>query len=260
MPSAIWPAFLVDSCGDPVGKAWLRQTRIVRRLKWAIRRARKAYYQSFGAYLLRRRLAQSSSTRLTLGASNRYDVGWIPTEKEYLDLLRPDEWQRFLAPSSVDAMLAEHVWEHLTADEALTAARTCFTYLRPGGYLRIAVPDGLHPDPGYQAESKVGGQCPGGGPNDHKVLYTYRTAGELFELAGFQVELYECFDEHGRFHYQPWDESAGKIRRSKRFDHRNRSGRLGYTSIILDAVKPDGGIPLEALLTAAAGMDGRGWG
>lgn len=82
MLSAIWPDSLIDSHGDPLGKAWLRQTRIVRRLKWAIRRARKAYYQRFGAGLLRRRLAQASSTRLTIGASSRYDVGWIPTEKE----------------------------------------------------------------------------------------------------------------------------------------------------------------------------------
>src|SRR6476620_1394942 len=130
-------------------------------------------------------------------------------------------------------MLAEHVWEHLTADEALSAARTCFTYLRPGGYLRIAVPDGLHPDPAYQAQSMVGGRGPGGGPNDHKVLYTYATLRGLFEFAGFQVELYEYFDEEGAFHYHRWDERDGKIRRSKRFDHRNRGGRLGYTSIVL---------------------------
>jgi predicted SAM-dependent methyltransferase len=148
-------------------------------------------------------------------------------------------------------MLAEHVWEHLAADEALTAARTCSTYLRCGGYLRIAVPDGLHPDPNYQAQSRVGGHGPGGGPNDHQVFYTYRTATELFELAGFSVELYEYFDEDGAFHYRPWDEHAGKIRRSKRFDHRNRGGRLGYTSIILDAVKPAPGSSLQRLTAAA---------
>lgn len=254
MLCAIWPGFLVDPQGDPLGKAWLRQTSIVLRLKWVLRRLRKAYYRQFGSHLLRRRLTRSAAKRLTIGASSRYDVGWIPTEKEYLNLLHPDEWQNFLAPNSVDAMLAEHVWEHLTEDDALTAARTCFTYLRPGGYLRIAVPDGLHPDPNYQAQSQVNGRNPGGGPNDHKVFYTYRSAEELFQLAGFRVELYEYFDEDGVFHYRPWDVLDGKIRRSKRFDPRNRGGRLGYTSIVLDAVKPEPGRQPPELVTAAAGL------
>jgi predicted SAM-dependent methyltransferase len=256
MLSAIWPGFLVDSHGDPPAKAWLRQSAVARKLKWTIRRMRKVFYRQLGPFLLRRRLAHASSRRLTIGASSRYDSGWIPTEKEYLNLLHPDEWQQFLGPDSVDAMLAEHVWEHLTADDALTAAHTCYSYLRPGGYLRIAVPDGLHPDPTYQAQSKVGGRGTGGGSNDHKVLYTYRTAVDLFELAGFDVQLYEYFDEGGTFHCRYWDERDGKIRRSKRFDHRNRGGRLGYTSIILDAVKPEPGSSLEVLLTATAGQAG----
>jgi predicted SAM-dependent methyltransferase len=260
MSPTIWPDFLIDSQGDPLGKAWLRRTLLGRRLKWAVRRTRKAYYRRFGVHLFRRRLARSTSIRLTIGASSRYDVGWIPTEKEYLNLARPGEWRRFLAPDSVDAMLAEHVWEHLSEDDALTAARTCFSYLRPGGYLRIAVPDGLHPDPEYQAQSKVDGRGPGGGPNDHKVLYTYRTARQLFELAGFRVALYEYFDDNGRFHCHLWDERAGKIRRSKRFDHRNRDGCLGYTSIVLDAVKPERDGTVNETLAVIAGREERAWG
>ena len=252
MLGAIWPGLLRDHPGDPLGKEWLRQTWVVQRLKWAMRRTRKAYYRCFGVHLLRKRLTRSSSRRLTIGASSRYDAGWIPTEKEYLNLLHADEWQHLMTPDSVDAMLAEHVWEHLTAEEALTAARTCFTYLRPGGYLRLAVPDALHPDPNYREKAMVGGRGPGGGPNDHKVFYSYDTLSGLFELAGFRVELYEFFDEGGTFHCHPWDERDGKIRRSKRFDHRNRGGRLGYTSIILDAVKPEAGSELEVRVSAAA--------
>jgi predicted SAM-dependent methyltransferase len=132
-----------------------------------------------------------------------------------------------------------------TSEEALAAAKICFKYLRPGGYLRIAVPDGLHPDPAYievvRPEAEI--------PNDHKVLYTYKTLRELFERSGFQVRLYEYFDEAGTFHCRDWDQKAGTIWRSKRFDPRNGSGKLvsvypgtledylSYSSIILDAVR-----------------------
>jgi len=47
----------------------------------------------------------------------------------------------------LDAILAEHVWEHLTKEEALIAALTCYRYIKNGGYLRVAVPDGPHPNP-----------------------------------------------------------------------------------------------------------------
>ncbi|HEV2073500.1 MAG TPA: hypothetical protein VGR29_07640 [Thermomicrobiales bacterium] len=35
-----------------------------------------------------------------------------------------------------------------------------------------------------------------------------------------------------------WDEREGFVYRSARFDHRNRDGRYGFTSLIIDAVKP----------------------
>lgn len=41
----------------------------------------------------------------------------------------------------VDAFLAEHVWEHLSLEDAHRAARNCHDYLHPGGRLRLAVPD-----------------------------------------------------------------------------------------------------------------------
>lgn len=41
----------------------------------------------------------------------------------------------------VDAFVAEHVWEHLSLQDAHRATRSCQRYLRPGGRLRLAVPD-----------------------------------------------------------------------------------------------------------------------
>jgi predicted SAM-dependent methyltransferase len=177
-----------------------------------------------------------SPRRIVIGASATFDPGWIPTEIEALNVLRAADWARFFEPDSIDALLAEHVWEHLTPEEALLGAQLCHRYLKPGGYLRIAVPDGNNPDPEYIEYVKVGGK--GAGADDHKVLYNHRSARALFERAGFEVRLYEYFDDAGKFQYKEWSPEDGMIHRSKSFDKRNRGGKLGYTSIILDAVKP----------------------
>ncbi|PYV72799.1 MAG: cytochrome [Acidobacteria bacterium] len=54
----------------------------------------------------------------------------------------------------------------------------------------------------------------------------------------FEIDLLEYFDEGGRFHSKDWAPIAGMVRRSFRFDERNRNGTTGYTSIVLDAHKP----------------------
>jgi predicted SAM-dependent methyltransferase len=59
----------------------------------------------------------------------------------------------------------------------------------------------------------------------------------VFEAAGFRVELLEYCDEQGVFHWKEWDGGKGFIYRSKRFDHRNAEGRLGFVSLIVDAYK-----------------------
>jgi predicted SAM-dependent methyltransferase len=60
----------------------------------------------------------------------------------------------------------------------------------------------------------------------------------LFEDVGFKVQLYEYYDEAGTFHCRDFDVAKGKIWRSRRFDHRNVNGANGFTSIVLDAVRP----------------------
>lgn len=163
------------------------------------------------------------------------EPGWIPTEADFLNLLQPADWSRYFAGESIDAILAEHVWEHLDRRRGSTAAETCLRFLKPGGRLRLAVPDGNHPDPGYIDAVRPGGT--GAGADDHKVLYTLDTLAPLLTDAGFEVEPLEYFDSEGRFHERPWDPADGLVRRSRRFDPRNRTG-LNYTSLIVDARKP----------------------
>jgi predicted SAM-dependent methyltransferase len=136
---------------------------------------------------------------------------------------------------SISQMLAEHVWEHLTQEAAIVTAKNCFKHLRPGGHLRVAVPDGYHPDEDYIMYVKPGGIGPG--CEDHKVLYTYKSFRDVFLSAGFKVNLLEYWDEDGKFHYNSWNVQEGAIMRSRDFDNRNKSKELSYTSIILDAIK-----------------------
>ena len=173
--------------------------------------------------------------KIVIGASGVFDPGWIPTEKSTLNIVKESDWETYFQEGSIDAILSEHVWEHLTEEEGRTAAKLCFRYLKPGGYLRVAVPDGYHPDPSYIDHVRPGGNGPGA--DDHKMLYTYNDFGKLFERAGFSVRFLEYFDENGIFHYQVWDPSDGKIHRSSSYDSRNQGSPLKFTSLILDAYK-----------------------
>ena len=57
--------------------------------------------------------------------------------------------------NSLEAILAEHVWEHLTNKEGVEAARICFEFLKPRGYICCPVLDGFFPDENYQNLSIV---------------------------------------------------------------------------------------------------------
>jgi predicted SAM-dependent methyltransferase len=176
--------------------------------------------------------------KLILGAGATFQDGWHSLKQEDLDLLNREQWSKLVAPESVKAMLAEHVWEHLTMREGCEAARNCYDYLKPGGYLRVAVPDGLHPNERYRDWVKPGGTWQ---PDEHKVLFTYETLASLFMLAGFKVRLLEWFDKQGRLNFARWRFRDGNIQRSYKHWYANTflSVVVGapYTSLIIDAIK-----------------------
>ena len=175
--------------------------------------------------------------RVVIGANKKCQAGWIPSEFYTLDVRDPADWQQYFHRESVDALVAEHVWEHLSIDDGQAAARLCLAYLKPGGHLRIAVPDGLFPDPSYIEFVEPGGSGPSAW--DHRVLFTYRILGAALEEVGFEVELLEYYDEDGAFHEKEWDPDDGRIERSARLQKPGvrTFGGLPYTSLIVDAHK-----------------------
>lgn len=185
---------------------------------------------------LTRLVARTVPRRLILGASNTCQTGWISTDVDLLDVTSWRDWERVFGRRRADALMAEHVWEHLNEDQTRAANANCFTFLTPGGYLRLAVPDGFHPDPKYIEYVRPGGT--GAGATDHKIQYNYRLLTSRLEMVGFTVSLLEYWDEDGRFHFTDWSSDGGHITRSRRFDERNVPGNLAYTSLIVDATKP----------------------
>ncbi|HET7300482.1 MAG TPA: hypothetical protein VFJ01_07485 [Oleiagrimonas sp.] len=181
-------------------------------------------------------------TRIIVGASSQDDPGWAQTQQDELDITRWADWTTMFTPGALTHILSEHVWEHLTFDEARLAATHCFAMLAPGGRVRCAVPDGNFPDDDYQCTVQIGGPGPAGHPAaSHKVIYTWDTLTAVFEQAGFEVRLLEWCDDEGVFHATDWDARDGFVYRSLRFDHRNQHGQLRFVSLIIDATKPGEG-------------------
>lgn len=176
--------------------------------------------------------------KIIIGAGKTEFDGWISTQETQLNLLCREDFERMFSSEKPTAFLAEHVWEHMTFEDGVKAAKNCYDFLENGGYLRVAVPDKNFINDWYQDMVKVGGN---GDPNHpaftHKIVYDYITLSRVFVEAGFEVDLLEWCDENGEFHHKYWDEKDGYIGRSLRFDTRNSDGKLGMVSIVLDAKK-----------------------
>jgi predicted SAM-dependent methyltransferase len=170
--------------------------------------------------------------KLIIGAGRtRYD-GWLYSDQPFLNALKPEHWSRYFQPHMIDRVLMEHVVEHWTTDQFRLFLRIVRPFLKADGFIRIAIPDGNHPDPAYIEWVRPGGN--GVQADDHKVLYTCQSMTQLLAQEGYCFRLLEYFDERGQFHQQWWEREDGFIRRSAAHDHRNRVTPLAYTSLIVD--------------------------
>ena len=182
---------------------------------------------------LRQAVARAQPLNVILGAGGTSYPGWLPTDDDVLEITSRRDWERLFEPESIDRLLAEHVIEHLSQEEARRAFTACFCYLKPGGLFRLAVPDGYRRDHIYLAEASP--------PKDgHQALYNVDSMTNLLRASGFETTPLEYFDRNEEFHALPWDEGDGFIQRSVGFDRQKDFQRenLFYTSLIIDARKP----------------------
>lgn len=177
--------------------------------------------------------------KIVIGAGDTSYDGWYHTQESELNLLQEETFTTLIPQKDAECFLAEHVWEHLTFNEGVIAAKNCFNHLRDGGYLRLAVPDRNFKNEWYQNMVQVGGPGPKDHPAfSHKIVHDYKTLSRMLEMAGFEVSLLEYCDEEGNFKFRYWNNKDGHIGRSFRYDTRNSHNSLGMVSLIIDAFKP----------------------
>lgn len=174
--------------------------------------------------------------QIIIGSAKTKYENWLATNIESLDILKVSSFESLLGEKRVDRFLAEHVFEHIHYDDAIVGLKNCNRFMKPGGTIRIAVPDGFHPNPDYIDMVKPGGY--GWGSDDHKLLYTHESLSRLLEEAGFKTRLLEYYDEAGEFHYDDWKSEDGHVMRSMRYDKRFHEP-LGYSSLIIDGIKSE---------------------
>ena len=125
-----------------------------------------------------------------------------------------------------------HVMEHATPITVLHAAAAAFTVLRPGGRLRIAVPDGYSP----RSDNRLGTNGSSGFA-PHRIMWTHETLSETLRRAGFEAVAQAYYSVNGSWHEHAWwerESEFGSVRRSSRHDKRFIVGG----SLIVDGIKP----------------------
>lgn len=146
-------------------------------------------------------LASRRPLRLHLGSAGNRLGGWVN-----IDLLRPGRrlelyWDLRrgipFASSSVDAIFAEHLFEHLTLDQGIGLLRECRRVLAPGGVVRIGVPDLDRYVASYlRQDPLIDAALPGrptravalGEPfflHGHRIMYDFETLEYALRQAGF---------------------------------------------------------------------------
>lgn len=74
-------------------------------------------------------MTTSQPIKIVIGAGvYNNNPGWLHTQEEELNLLDESKWEERFERNSISAILAEHVWEHLTFEEGVQAAKICYDF------------------------------------------------------------------------------------------------------------------------------------
>jgi predicted SAM-dependent methyltransferase len=192
------------------------------------------------ALAIRHPVSRNQRIKIIVGAAETFQTGWYSTNEQWLDISARSDWNKvFRGKRLITHVVAEHVFEHLTYVESQQALANISAHMVDGGRVRIAVPDGYHPDPAYQKHVGIGGI--GDDAADHKQLLNADVLATLLREAGFRPLVVEGYDSAGRLITEPYSKEDGLIRRSRA----NRAAGLlpawnfvdADTSLIVDGIK-----------------------
>lgn len=209
-------------------------------LKARIRKFIKFIKYNYRKYYIKWRLTEEKEIKIILGAAETVQRGWFSTNEQWLDITNEEHWKKiFQGRVCLSHVVAEHVFEHLTYQEAQTALAHIKNHMIDGGRIRIAVPDGYHPDPVYLKHVGINGI--GDDAADHKQLLNVDVLRNLLEEAGFLSEHLEGYNAAGGLVQKPVDWENGFIMRSRSNDQTDTSEIWGFpdsnTSLIVDGRK-----------------------
>ena len=194
--------------------------------------------------LRRRRFTKVARTgydlKIILGAAETYQDGWYATNEQWFDITRPEHWHRLFGDRQpLKSIVAEHVFEHLTPEGAETAFQQAVKYLQPGGTIRIAVPDGNHPDPEYMRHVGIAGIGPDAA--DHKQLYTAESLMKQMQTAGLNPTHLEGYTADQQLVARQVDPTLGFIKRSRTNQNKSHPDNWDFpdasTSLVVDGTK-----------------------
>lgn len=129
--------------------------------------------------------------------------------------------------------------EHLSEKEMMTAlGHIADNISEKGGRIRIAVPDGYHPDPVYLRHVEINGI--GDDALDHRQLLNVDTLSAHLREAGFEPVHLEGYTRDGVLVQKPYDTADGFVRCSRANPKRkNNPWKFpdADTSLIVDGIK-----------------------
>ena len=179
--------------------------------------------------------------KIIVGAAETSQKGWYSTNEQWLDITKEKEWNRVFGGKEIlSSVVAEHVFEHLSPGESRLALQQVYKHLRPNGRIRIAVPDGYHPNKDYLSHVGIDGS--GADAADHKQLLTADILSTQLEAVGFISEMVEGYTRAGKLIEIIYSKSDGFILRS-RLNEVIREKIEGWdfpdshTSLIMDGIK-----------------------
>ena len=178
--------------------------------------------------------------KLIIGAALTSQKGWFSTNEEWLDVSNAEHWNRlFKRKCNLKCVMAEHVFEHLSVKEMDKAIKLIYQYLDNSGHLRIAVPDGNHPNQEYRLNTGINGIGPDA--SDHKQFITYEFIKMILEKNGFTCQIKEGYLSDGNLVRRDLDYKFGFIMRSRNNCLLKKNNiNIFYdsnTSLIVDATK-----------------------
>lgn len=139
-----------------------------------------------------------------------------------------------LPDNSVDRVHSEDCFEHLEEEDAVRLLCEVYRVLKPGGTLRVGVPDYRNPkdafclDRGFDPRNKY-----------HVTLTTKPVLDRWVQRTPFVATFYHYWNDAGEFVRKAIDYSTGWVQRTPDNDARNTAANpLHVTSLVVDLVKP----------------------